>query len=491
MLRKIASLGFIQLVGIFINMVRSKVFAVLLGPAGFGVVAMIDQLVLSAVQISNLSLPFTALKFLSRSHSLGEDQFRRSYSAFFKAIALLALIAVLITVAVVPPNLEKLDSQIAQYREPVTIALLGIPATTMLIFFANVLAARQESVQSVLLTVASGAVVLIAGTAGWLLGGIRGIYVCVVPASTALMIAVVIFLRKRRNLPVRTVSSGVWSELTANSQIVEITFCVYFAVASSSVQLFLARYVAITHVSAETAGLLQACLAVSLSIGAVLRPANALYFSPYVNRAIPAAEKIEAADRFLPRLVLLYCLGGLLVVLFPESVLTVLFSARFAPAVAILPWFVAWQCLYQISNVYQQLLIGLDDVRGYALVTVVGNLVAAALCLLLVSRLDLLGIAIGFVVGALISAALTGIRLRSKHRLAIPKSTPALAVFAMVGFSVVATVGQLTTELTLAGFGARPLTAVLFLTGLWFVLPQALRSDLSGGLAARLRARAR
>ena len=77
-------------------MVRAKIFAVLLGPAGFGVVATIDQLVMSVVQISNLSLPFTALKFLSHSHSLDDDSFRRTYSAFFKVMALLAIIAMLV-----------------------------------------------------------------------------------------------------------------------------------------------------------------------------------------------------------------------------------------------------------------------------------------------------------------------------------------------------------------------------------------------------------
>ena len=138
----------------------------LLGPAGFGVVATIDQLVLSTVQITNLSLPFTALKFLSRSHSQGEEKFRRSYSAFSKAMGLLAIIATLVAIVAIPPTLDHLDSQIASYREPVTIALLGIPATMLLIFLTNVLAARQESAASVVLTVLSGAAILLAGTAG-------------------------------------------------------------------------------------------------------------------------------------------------------------------------------------------------------------------------------------------------------------------------------------------------------------------------------------
>src|SRR5713101_8050811 len=101
MFRAIVSIGFVQVIGILINMIRGKLFAVLLGPAGFGVVATIDQLVTLSVQVSNVSLPFTALKFLSRSHSLSEEWFRATYAAFFKAMAFLALVATVVTLAVI------------------------------------------------------------------------------------------------------------------------------------------------------------------------------------------------------------------------------------------------------------------------------------------------------------------------------------------------------------------------------------------------------
>ena len=487
MLRIIASIGLVQSAGIAINVIRSKIFAVLLGPAGFGVVATIDQLVMSVVQISNLSLPFTAMKFLSQSHSKGEGTFRRTYSFFFMAIALLAIVAMFVAVIAIPANLERFDPQLGAFREPVSMALLGISATMMLMFLVNVLAARQASIQSVLLTVMSGAVILIAGVAGCLLGGINGIYVATVLASSIFTVAVVVVFRYKLNLPVWSKSAGVWAALFADTNIVGITIWIYFSVASASIQLLLARYVVITHVSAEAAGLLQACLGISLSIGAILGPANSLYFAPYVNRNIPASEKIVAADHFLPRLVLLYCVGGLLVLLFPEAVLTILFSRYFSAAASVLPWFVVWQCLYQAANVYQQLLIGFDDARGYAAVTTAGNLVAAMLCILLVGRYELHGIAVGFVVGALTTALLTAVRLQTKHKLAVPKSALALVVFAIVGFSAVVAIGQLTAELTLIGLGIRFLTAGTFLAGLWLILPNSLRTEIRAGMVAKLR----
>lgn len=485
MLRIIAAIGFVQSLGIAINLVRSKIFAVLLGPAGFGVVATIDQLVLSLVQIFNLSLPFTALKFLSLSHSLGAVSFRRSYAAFAKAIMGLAFLATLVAVIVIPLNLDYFGSQLASFHAPVLIALFGIPATMMLMFFVNVLAACRESIRSVLLIVVSSAIALIAGTIGYLTNGISGIYLYVVIGSTFWTIIVAFYLHSKEKLSIWGDSSGIWQSLFSDSKIVEFSVLIYIAVASAAVQMLVARYVVFAYMSAEAAGLFQACLAISLSIGAVLTPANMLYFSPYINRKLPVLEKVAAADRFLPRLVFLYCMGGLLVLLFPYLFLTLLFSGSFAPAVAILPWLVAWQGLYQISNIYQQLLIGLDDARGYCFVTTIGNLLAALLCVLLVKPYGLIGIAIGFVAGAVLTIALTGLRLRLKHLLSPQYLAATLTAFMVAGFATVVTVGQLTEEISIGGLGARMLTAGVFFAGLWVLLPVTLRSELRMGFADR------
>ena len=139
MLRTFFSLGFLQVIGILITTVRSKVFALLLGPAGFGVVATIDQLVTSAAQLSNFGLPFTAMKFLSRGHSQGEAEFQKTYAAFLKAITALAMLAMLAAILIIPPFLERLDPQLVNYRKPVMIALLGVPSTMLLVFFVNML----------------------------------------------------------------------------------------------------------------------------------------------------------------------------------------------------------------------------------------------------------------------------------------------------------------------------------------------------------------
>lgn len=489
MFGRILSIGSFQAGGIVIMALRSKVFAVLLGPAGFGIVATIDQLVTSLAQLSNLSVPFTALKFLSSSHSVGEEEFKRSYAAFLRLMLGLAVLATVASVAMVLLLLERLDPQLAQYRATVVIAMLGMPALLLMMFFVNALAARQQSTHSVLLTVLYNAVLLVFGGIGCWLGGIRGIYFGAVPAATLLIGLTWLALRKRFKLPRHERSAAIWAELRTHRRIGQTAFYTYVAVASIAGTMLLARYVSITQLNAEAAGLFQACLGIALSIGAVLGPATTLYLSPFVNRAIPPAEKAEAVGRFLPRLVLFFCMAAVPVLLFPELVLWLLFSGSFTSAASLLVWFVTWQFVSQIATIYHHLLIGLDDMRGFCIALVAGNVVAVVGCVAWIREFGLRGLGAAFVAGAVVSLSLTLLRLRRRHAASLPSGTIPLLVFAPLALVGVATI-PLGAELGAAGIVFRVLLATAFGGVLWLLLPKELRLELANALRQRL-ARAR
>jgi len=485
MFRAIFSIGLLQTGGILVTALRAKLFAVLLGPAGFGVVATIDQLVTSLAQLSNLSVPFTAMKFLSRSHSVGEKEFKKSYAAFLRLMVWIALVVTTLGVALVPLWLDRLDPQLAQHHGTVAIAILGLPALLLLMFFVNALAARQESMRSVLLTVLFNATLLIFGGIGCWLGGIRGIYLGAVPATTLLISLTWLVLRTRLKVPRRERSNAIWAELKTHRKILQTALYTYVAVASIAGTMLVARYVSITQLGAEAAGLFQACLAIALSIGAIFGPANSLYLSPYVNRAIAGAEKATAVEVFLPRLIFLFCLGALPVLLFPEFVLRVLFSGRFTSAASLLVWFVIWQFVSQIATVYHHLLIGLDDMRGFCIAIVAGNAVAVTGSVAWIGEFGLRGLGAGFVAGAIVSLGITIFRLWRRHELSLPTATIPLLVFAPCALVALA---MLSVGHTLGSreIGYRAVLALGFVTGVWLLLPKELRDELSNGMKARL-----
>jgi len=487
MFRAIFSIGFLQIVSIAIGAVRTKVFAVLLGPSGFGVLATIDQLVLSVSQFCNLSLPDTAVKFLSRGHSISEEQFQKSYAGFIKALISLGLLATLILLIYLPPNLARIDPQLGKYRAPVSIALLGIPATMLLVFLVHVLAARQRAIASVLLTTISAAVFALFGTVGCFLAGISGVYLAVVPASSVFVTGIVIYARAKMGLRLHVPSRGNERGIKINREIIETAVANYIAVGCYSGFLLLARYLSITNLSEEAAGLLQAGLAIALSIGAVLGPTNMLYLAPYLNRVMPVETKVQSVDKFLPQLILLYCLGALPVLLFPELTLRILFSGRFIDAIGILRVLLVWQCLFQVAGIYQQLLIGLDDVKAFCLITSAGYAGAATLCIWLVGRLGLNGIAIAFAVSALFITCIAAIRLRLKYNYSLPRSLYLFGLFAVITFVATIALANWTRELTLVGLASRLVFTVLAVTGAWLVLPKTLRVELFDSVTAKIR----
>src|SRR5262245_26444997 len=116
MFKVITTIGVIQALAILINFIRAKTVAVLLGPEGVGVISTIDQVVQSAAPIIALSIPFTALKFLSKAHSESHESFQRIFSSLLKILLLLSAIGMTVTISLVVFGHNLLDVEIARYR---------------------------------------------------------------------------------------------------------------------------------------------------------------------------------------------------------------------------------------------------------------------------------------------------------------------------------------------------------------------------------------
>jgi O-antigen/teichoic acid export membrane protein len=155
-----------------------------------------------------------------------------------------------------------------------------------------------------------------------------------------------------------------------------------------------------------------------------------------VNRTTPVAEKSRAANDFASRMLVLLLLGAMPVVLFPGILLRMLFSPAFISAAAVLWLFVLWQCVFQLVYVYQQLLVGLDDVVFAAGISVVGFATAIVLAAPLVGRFGLRGVALALAGGMVFTG--TGILARLSRRHQCRMSSRVMLRFAGVIGAVVA-----------------------------------------------------
>jgi O-antigen/teichoic acid export membrane protein len=476
MSRVLVSIGAIQIVIMFVALVRAKVLSVLLGPSGFGVVSTIDQATQTAMQLAHLSLPFTALKFMSRRHSDGHDPFERTYASFFRALLGVAVVAVLVLEALLWWRPGVFGAELVAYRRYFAIAFLGIPSLMLNVMLINTLAAAQRGATGALTNLLIGAVAAAAAIAGVMLGGFGGLYVASVVSSLVATAAIVWFLRRSLHVSIAARGARLRDELRESPEIVSYSLYVYIAVGAYLVAVLVTRFFVFDALGPTGAGWLQALLSIALTVGAVMTPMSGLYLAPMLNRQMPVGAKLAVANDFAVKIAPLFLLGGVAVSLFPSLALTVLFSHKFAAAAGVLFLFVVWQCLHHLVNVYLQLLIGLDDVRFYAMVNVVAYACAALVFRPLIAAYGLGGAAIALAVASIVNAIGAAARLAFHFHVRI-----GARVLLRGGAAVAAIMGagalfRDTAELSTSGVSVRVAYLVAVSLLLWMTMSESERA---------------
>ena len=483
MSRVLLSIGAIQIVIMLVALIRAKVLSVLLGPAGYGVASTIDQTVLSTMQLAHLSLPFTAMKFMAHRHSDGHESFERTFATFFRALVLQAVVGVLVVTSLLIWRPTLFGADLAAYRPYFLVAILSVPAAMLNILFVNTLAAAQRGASSAMLNMLVLLALAAAAIVGVMVDGIAGLYIATVATGVGTTIGSIWYLHRTVGVRVTAPTAGLRHELRQSPEIVRWAMLIYVAMSAYSLTMLGTRYFVFQGLGAVGAGLLQALLGIALTVGAVMTPMNGLFFTPYVNRQLPIETKAAAADDFAGKITLLLLLAGVGVALFPRLVLTLLFSSRFAPAAVALHLFVVWQCLYQIVNVYLQLLIGLDDVAYFAVATVLGYAVAAVSFPTLVARFGLGGAALALSIAMLVAFGATLVRLRQKFAVNVSPLVMARATCSLAAIYIAGLLFDPATELTVAGIGVRGAYGVLVVALAALTLSRAERSLIASGLA--------
>lgn len=478
MARALFSIGVLQLATMVVALLRAKALSWQLGPAGFGVVATVDQVVTSLVQIGALGLPFTALRDMSRSHSRGEKVFEESAADYLRAMLVLAVVTTLAAwlASLWRPSL--FGGDLVPHLAALRIALLGIGATIVLNFLVNTLAAAQRPAAAALLNLVFAAVVAGAAVLGTYVAGPRGLYAAVVASGALVIAGGLLYARQAIHLSFAGRAQRVLADLRERRDLATSSVSVYATTAAYAVSLLIVRYTVLRDLGESPAGLLQASLGVSLTVGALLMPMSSLYLTPLLNRDAGAAEKVRTANDFALDVLLLFLLGALPVVLFPRLLLSLLYTSAFAVAGPTLGLFVLWQCCFQMANIYQQLLIGLDDMVFTAGSAVVSFGAAALLAHVLVPPLGLAGAAIALSISAILHGAAAVVRIRVRHALHLPATNLLRVLF--VGAAIVGAgllfAGQ--PEQTLRGMALRLMYALVALGAFWWRMAASERARL-------------
>lgn len=462
MFRAIATIGVIQALVIAVNLIRSKVLAVQLGPEGVGVLSVVDQVVQLVSYVSAFSLPLATGKFLSRAHSEGVDAFRSTYANLLRLLVILTSIGTGISLVIVLLRPEILGAELLPYRLVLAPALIRVPVIALHGYFVHLLAAAQRWRASVLLLLLIAISLTVTTPVGIAVGGLPGLYWSNLVAEVLVVVVAFAYLRRRLDLPLFERTASIRRALRETPAIIAFGSIIYVTSIMHLTSFFTARYAVLTHHGEAEVGLLHAAITLAGSLGLVLNQAVVLYLTPLLNRDIPKEDKLRAAVDFQRNLMLLIGLLGMPIVLFAPLLLTVLFSPRFTAVGQIVFLFVVAQGLTQLAAIYQSLLVGFDDLKAYGILVASGHLSLAVVAWLLAPRFGIGGVAAGYLVSGGLLFGLTLARLVVKESLRVPSRLPFMMGY---GLSAMLLAGLVCNRLDAAHpaiFGAKVLFSGLF-----------------------------
>lgn len=466
MFRTIVLIGMLQVLTILVQVVRTKVISVDLGPAGLGLVGLTDQLIIFVGMVFALSLPTVAVRVMSRTY--GRPDFARQYAAFLEAILAASVIgcgalgiALLARPALFGPT-------VAAYSLEFGVALVNAPLFAVGLFLPNVLAAGLRPVGAAGLSFAIAAITTVAAGIGLIWGGILEIYVAQAIATAVLLIWALVYFKRKLHLPVFDRNASLIAEIRARPDIIPTAVAFYASLVGTAFSLLAVRYVTAHSLGIETGGWLQAILSMVLAVGAVMIAMAARYLGPQLNRPSPLAEKFATFDLFRRRQLMLLIAMSVPLVLFAKFALIVLFSSKFVVAAGWLPAFLVWQLVVIQTNVQMQLLFALDELWIVTVKSVAGCIVSTLLCVALIPHFGMSGAAAAMLAGAVVTFALGAHRLRRRGYVMTGSS------ILLVGYAVAALMiaPYLAQGDVLGSIPLRVIACLVLIGGLWpFLTP--------------------
>jgi PST family polysaccharide transporter len=416
-LQAIVALGSIQALTMLAGLARTKVLAVLLGPAGVGVASVIDQVVSLVAQLGSLSIPFVGLKFLARARDGSIDETRRIYDALVILLVVASVAAAAIGTGIATIRPSFFGDGLAPYRSAMIVALIGVPPFAIAPLLRNAMAALERHRESAVAAFI-GAVLTVGGAAiGVRASGLVGLYVANALVLVVMLVGMQWYLSRSLGLGISTDFSTRSAVRALRSQPGLLTFAasMYVLALTSPLAYLFARTMLLSTHGAIEAGLVAAAYGIGVSIRLVLNQANGLYLTPLVNRNSPKEERGTAVAEYLRILIVLVVLSTLIIVLFPAQWLRLLYTAGFLDAIPLVTVFVLAEAVLLIAGVYQALLIGFDDISGFLASTVAGQLITIGLVRWLVASDGGMGVGVAFLVGNSVILVASATRLLRAH----------------------------------------------------------------------------
>ncbi|MBR4598255.1 MAG: oligosaccharide flippase family protein [Opitutales bacterium] len=386
--------GGAQVFLILISILRAKVIAVLLGAVGFGVYNLFNSTILLASGLSNLGLPFSAVRDISYAHSKGdEDQIAKTILSFRRLVWLTGIAGALIMAIFCAPIS---NWTFHNYDKSFEFALAGFVVFLSAISSGQLTLLRgvRRIADCAKATVFSGLCGLLASLPIYWIWGIEGIVPSLIIGAAATLAISYLYSKK---VAVKKVEASWKESFFIGAEMVKIGILVTLAgivtqFASWLIYIFVSRVGGL-----EEVGLYAAGWAMTNQYTNIVFSAMGADYLPRIAAIKDDNEKVSEAANQQSEIALLII--GPAMVLFLSMLplaIYVLFSAKFLSIIKFVQWMLLGMAFKTVSWALGFLVLGKGDSKTFIYTEVGIKLISIPSYLLGYYYLGLEGIGIAF-----------------------------------------------------------------------------------------------
>lgn len=387
-----AMTGAMSIVTMVAALLRGKVMAMCLGPAGVGLSGILNQVVALESQVLALGLPTVVVKSVAGADVEARPQVESVIARLALALGVFGLVLGL----VLSPLVAVATFQSFEHLPLVIAASLAVPAAILTSIWCAVIQGRGE-VGFLARSQAAFAVVsaLVAVPLIWY-GGLAGLGVSVVLA--ALIPVAGLWSRRPRYPTAASDDKGIRDSL------VRAGLSIIATIAIAQVAAYATRLVVVNQLGVFEAGLYQAALAVSGGLPGFVFSAMALDYYPRISAARDGEEIARATNMQVQASMVIATPLFVGMIVFGGSLLDFYYTEEFLGATELMAWMTASVAFRIISWPAGYWLVAKATPREYLLIEGPAALLAPLVTIALLPSAGLAGAGIAMVLSALVYA---------------------------------------------------------------------------------------
>jgi PST family polysaccharide transporter len=387
-----ALMGGASAVAMATGLIRGKLIAVTLGPAGVGMMGVLNQLITTLAQILGFGIGNSAVRYVAGAEGVERERRESVTYAFSLKLAVVAVAVSLI--AAVPACWATFGD--FDNLPIVLVASLTAPAVILATAIGALLLARGPTVSVAKAQIYSSIFAFIVGVPLILFGGMWGLVWALVAALATPLLIMRGFIRL--SFPGWR---AVFRESSAANPLIVSGFALIGTIIVGQLSAYLTRLAIVHQLGLDHAGYYQAAFSIAGNIPAFVFAAMSTDFYPRVAAAKDETEALEATERQIKAGIMLAtpCFIGL--ILFSQQLLDLFYTDQFMSALALLRWMIWGVACRLVSWPMGYWLLARAKPKELFLLEGAGACLVMALTFAFVPWLGLLGSGIAFALGAL------------------------------------------------------------------------------------------